>query len=197
MKFKPSSVLKYEAAFEGPSMGGSDPSARSKYVIPFGLKVLSVEKGTATIEYTLGPASVDGKPQGEAQKRVVKMDSQGRPVGGTGGLEFSGVGLPAKAVKIGQTWTSQPPSGATGAGGVKGTYKLVALRSMGGHQVAEIAATTSSAPDQGLSTSGVGKIFLRTADGSLHYAELTQTIRMGSGAQAQSTKSTIKITRKA
>lgn len=165
---------------------------------PLVLKTVSVAKGIATVEVATGPAKMNGKAQGQVDKQTVKMDNRNRPQGGQSSFEsFGSFAYPEKPIAIGGKWTQKMDMG-TAMGGMKldATYTFVAIKTLGGKQVAEIKSImkgTMMGPITGTATT-----YIVLADGSLHSSsvQMVMNINPGQGQAVRKVVTNAKVTRK-
>jgi hypothetical protein len=129
-----------------------------------GMLVKDVQNGVASVEVSMGQMTMNGKAMGQGggqgMKQLVKMDANGKAVGGN----FSGMSgnLPTKPVKIGDTWSASAPMAGPGMNGnMNATYKFTGFKPIGGKNCAVISVTMTGV------TSGSGTIFINSADGSM------------------------------
>ncbi len=197
MAYKPGAVMKYTMNSVSTVPIGKQ-TQKLNLSIPLVVKVLSVSAGVGTVEYTLGPGSMNGKPAGQGpQTATVKMDPRGQAVEGAAPGGIGNIGLPEKAVKIGDSWKANVTSAMGPAAGskVNATYKLMGFRSVGGKQFA-VVSTNAKAVGQGFTTAGNGTLLLNMADGWMHSMNMVLTITIKSAdGKAMNTTSTIKVTR--
>lgn len=190
MKFVKGQSLKYLINSEVmlvAAPGGSKPTPM-KITIPTTQTVMEVKNKIATILFSTGPVQMNGQPFGNqgAETQTVQMDSRGKAVGGTKLPQGLNTELPAKPIRVGETWTSTVPfagpMGGGGGGQLKSTYKFLGLKNVAGKQVAELAVSAASTGIGG--PSGSGKMFLIAADGSMFKADIAMKMAMP-GAQGQ------------
>jgi hypothetical protein len=161
---------------------------------PILMDVKSVKNGVATIDVTTGPAMLNGKSQGDTDKRMVKLDNRNKPVGGQSNFEgFSSFEFPALPVAPGASWKGKTKLD-TPMGGIQlnATYKFIGVKTVNGKAVAEIRSTFSGAmmgPITGSSTT-----LLLLSDGSLYSADAKTTTEIKMSADAKPTKISATIT---
>ncbi len=193
-KYSPGQTIKFRA---DTAMGAAAQQGMAM-VLPFSMSIKAVKNGIATIDYSIGPMSMNGKTQGQQQTMTAQLDNRNKLVDGSAkGMQFGSVGFPEKPVKIGQSWTGDVSGlGRMGPGmTAKGTYTLKGVRRVGGKQVAEIGVKLNVSGGQGFSATGSGSFFVMTSDGSLHSASLTQNISMGAQRGQAPMSTSIKIVR--
>lgn len=193
MKYKKGDVVKYTMTTT--STGANIPAMNMK--MPMSNKVLSVAKGVAELEYTVGPMTNNGKAMGQAQTMKAKVDSRGKITGGGAQLQqMSNITLPEKPVKVGASWkgTQTTEAGPSGTLTLNATYTFVGVKTVSGKQVAEIKVTVSGG-NQMMKTSGGGTMRLLTVDGSLYSTAMDQTITLSQGQQGINIKTKVAIVR--
>jgi|GEM_PF-665549 len=170
VKYQTGQTIKYTLANSMVTPGAKSPAPAMS--IPMTIRVVSVTKGVATLEASIGPVPGQGKPQ----TQQMKMDSRGRVVGGpAAGLQsLSGVAMPDKAVTVGQTWkdTAQVPS-PMGPISTTTSYKFLGIRTVGGKSVAELSMSMSG-KGSSLSMNGSGRLQILVSDGTLYGMTMTQ-----------------------
>jgi hypothetical protein len=180
-----------------------------KMEIPFIMNVTDVTGNVATINLTVGPASVNGKramngnTPAKAQVVTIQMDNRGKVVKSSqpGAQGMAGVVLPEKPIRIGETF---PVDSTTPMGGmnmkVTGRYRFAGIKNVNGKQAAQLAVMLSGSGTGGaamkISTKGSGTTNLDIADGQLRAAAINQEITIIRGANSQTQKNAVQIRRK-
>ncbi|MBS1702378.1 MAG: hypothetical protein JST12_12005 [Armatimonadetes bacterium] len=163
IRYKKGQVLKYNIDMK---LLGTTNSSSVQIVT----KCLDVDKkGISTLEVST--------PYGnKTNSRKLKVDRHGKPVGQV--IDgFSGNFMwPETPIKIGQTWNGDFNLGADnpGAGMLKATYKLAAIKVVGGTKVAVVTTVIDYKGEY--QVSGTGTINVRVSDGQLNDA--TFNVRM-------------------
>jgi hypothetical protein len=160
VKYKKGQVIKQNISM---TAAGNSKLASNTQIIT---KCLSVDKnGIATLEVTT-PTSV-GQP---VNKRVIKVDKHGRPVGNV--IEgFSGTFMwPDKPFKLGQAWKGDMNLSDVGQGDgqMRATYKMVGTKNISGTKVLAISCFLDYSGQYAIA--GTGTINIRVSDGQLHTA---------------------------
>jgi len=140
----------------------AQPGSAIDVTIPITMRVLDVKSGIATVQLKLGEAKLGQSVINPGQTAVVRLNSRNEGTGTAGGANVAAA-LPAKAVKVGQTWTATAPI-STGMGpsqNMKATYKFQGLKSVGGRQVAVITYSVTGF------AKGNGTMRLLTSDGTI------------------------------
>ena len=148
------------------------------------LKVIDVKAGVADVE--IESTNMASKTP---TKQKLKMDSLGQ-IGDLDGMSgISSQRLPEKSIKIGESWSMKRK---VNQGGVEmdvlTIYTLKAVKAVNGIKCAvlEVKATTT----KGFITDTGGTMLLEAKNGQMLSLDLLTKITMGTGAQAQSMKST-------
>lgn len=184
MKFVPGQVMKYNVNMSMTMGKGAKPMNQT---MPITMKVLSVQKGIATIETMVDPRAISKDAQ--VQKATIKMDNRGNVVEGAASSQLANATYPQGPIRVGQSW-KQPIS--TGGMKMNSTYTFKGVKNVGGRSVADLGISFSSQGGGAQSMSGTGNMLISTADGSL--VNSTIKMSMGSGAQAGSMNMTMKRT---
>lgn len=172
-KYVLNAVVDATAAMGGAASGGQ--KNEQKMTSPISMKVLDVKNGISTVEITQTPPSFGGSAA-TPQKATIKIDRTGKVTeGGEAGVM---VGLPTKAVKIGETWTTTSTTRGMGMP-MQVTTKatLKAVKAVNGRQVAEISVVTN-ANGSGMSGTGTGGYTIDSKDGMIISYNLNQTMKM-------------------
>lgn len=177
-------------------------TVKNKQVITFPVSMLvqevrmSKENGrVAKIRSEAGPWLLNNKPYQPKTNVTVHVDSLNRLVGQVDQeIPQFATPLPEKALKIGESWTSNIDTGeaAPMAMKVKATYKL--LRVAGAFATIGVSLTGRGAGNSNVLTRGQGTMRLRTRDGTLQSMALNQIVTVSNGMGAQTV---ITVTRKA
>lgn len=192
MKFKPGTTISYSMV-----AGGNAQGQAFSMNTPMTTKVKSFSGGIGTLDYKIGPIKmmVNGKSMGpgQTQNLTLKMDSRGNVVGGTGGNSPGGtIGLPAKPIKVGGTWSATTKTN-TGMGmpmDVAATYRFIGFEKLGGINAAKIGISMKGKGSA--SVTGGGTMWLSVADGSMIKTMTSMKVSMGQ----QTMPMTMSITRK-
>jgi hypothetical protein len=169
--------------------------AGMKAVVPMSMTVQDVKGNVATIQMVTGPMTVNGKPFGQQQTTVVKLNDRGKPVGGATPGQQVATQLPEKPLKVGESYTSSNTVNMMGQQfAVKSVNKFLGIKHVGSRNVAAIATTISGSG--AMKSTGTGTAYLDLADGQLVSMNMNQNLTMGQGAQAQTIKSVVNVTRK-
>ncbi len=199
IKYTPGAHLKYSAQATFSTNAPNGNASPTTLNMPFSMLVKSFKNGVATIEFSITPPSI-GSGTPKPQTSTVQLDTLGRPVGGSAAPGVGTIGMPETPVKIGQTWTSKMPGmgGIMPGANVTATYKLVGFKNVGGRNLAIVAVTMNlSGGESGMRASGNGTLQLRTEDGSLHAADIKQSMTMTgrSGGSSIQASTNIKVVR--
>lgn len=179
LDLKKGSVYKYSVilTMTPPSGSPAAKAAPTSQNMPVTLTVKDVAKGVATIEInSTRPTMGGGKPASD--KQTIKIDRKGKITqGGESGVF---VAMPAKPVKIGETWKSTVNTRV--AMGipmtVNTTSTLKEVKSAGGRQVAVISVKTSMGGSSSMKGSGGGTYLVDMKDGMVVNYDIAQTMTM-------------------
>lgn len=160
VKYKKGQVIKQNISM---TAAGNSKLASNTQIVT---KCLNVDKnGIATLEVST-PTSVGQA----ANKRTIKVDKHGRPVGNV--IEgFSGTFMwPDKPFKLGQIWKGDMNLSDIGQGDgqMRANYKMVGVKNVGGTKVLAIGCFLDYTGQY--SIAGTGTINVRVSDGQLHTA---------------------------
>lgn len=187
-KFTTGSAQKY-------LMKMSDPSGQTglQMQMPFRQTVKSVVRGIATIEASMGPVSMGGKPMANStSKATIKVDSTGKVVGSSAGASPAIQQFPTKPIKVNERWQASFPlsqMGAGSTGSVKTTYRFVRITTYKGKPAAELSMSFNASGQ--VPMSGSGKAFISMADGSALNTVMSMKVSQGASAPSSSIKITI------
>ncbi len=163
---------------------GSSAVQGISMTMPFVQRVTDVSRGIASISVSVGPASLNKKSMGKVSTYQMKVDTQGKVVGGPAGGAQGVTAFPVKPIKFGQTWTATVP--APRMGGEQSTatavYKFLKMGSYRGKRAAVVAVTIST--NGGFALTGGGTSYLSAEDGSVlgNVMKLTAGNPTGQGA---------------
>jgi len=193
MKFAKGQTAKYQMDMTM-NMGAQKMSMS----MPMTQKVTNVRaNGAAEINYTMGPMSMNGKPMGnQTQSTRIVMDPSGKVIEGQNmGQTGASVSLPAKPVRVGESWTvnTKMAAGTAGPMDVKATYTLAGFQTIAGKQAAKINVKMSAAGQ--MSMNGSGTMLLLSSDGSLHSANINMNMKGQQQGQQMNVTSTIALKR--
>jgi len=156
------------------SPGGASPMVQN---LPVSMKVKDVANGVATLEVnSTTPAMGGGK--GTPSTQTIKVDRKGKVSGGAESGMFAA--LPAKTVKIGDSWKSTVNTRA-GMGipvTVNTTSTLKEVKAANGRQVAIISVKTSIGGSSNMKGSGGGTYVVDMKDGMVVNYDIAQTMTM-------------------
>jgi hypothetical protein len=152
------------------------PSDPKRMEGPLSMTVLDVAGGVATIRVEAGPFSLDGRRDlARPNTMQLKMDNRGKIVeGGAGMSQLSGIHLPEKPLKIGESFvaTNVVPVQSIKIV-VKAHCTFVGFKTINGRRAAELKLSLSST---GLApTKGTGTQYIDAADGQMLSAQIDQT----------------------
>ena len=192
MKFAKGHKLSYTVTSEAHLP--NNPSAM-KAVVPMAMTVQDVKGNVATVQMVSGPMTLNGKPMGQQQTTVIKLDDRGKPIGGAVPGQQVATQLPEKPLKVGESYTSNNSVNMMGQQfAVKSVNKFLGIKKVGSRTVAAIATTIAGSG--AMKSSGNGTAYLDVADGQLVSMTMNQKLTITQGAQAQTINSVVTVTRK-
>jgi len=150
--------------------------------MPIRQTVKSVVRGIATVEASMGPVTMGGKPMANSvSTATVKVDSTGKVTGSDGASSPAIQQFPTKAIKLNERWNASFAMGqlGTGAGSVSTTYRLVRITSYKGKPAAELSMSFNASGE--VPMTGNGKAFISMADGSPLHTTMSMKISQGAG----------------
>ena len=155
------------------TMSGQMTGQKFSMAMPMAMTVTGVSGGVGTMDYKVGPMSMilNGKPVNQppqVRNVTIKQDARGNIIGGQGAQMggMNSIGLPAKPIRIGNTWTAKTKTAsATGPMDVQATYKFIGIEQVGSRQAAKIGITMKGTGQANVT--GTGTMWLAMADGSL------------------------------
>lgn len=170
--YKYSLVLSMTPPSNAPA--GSSPMSQN---LPVSMKVKEVTGGVATLEVNSTTPSMGGG-KGTPSTQTIKVDRKGKVSGGAESGMFAA--LPAKPVKIGDSWKSTVNTRA-GMGipvTVNTTSTLKEVKAANGRQVAVISVKTSIGGSSNMKGSGGGTYVVDMKDGMVVNYDIAQTMTM-------------------
>ncbi|CAN5423172.1 hypothetical protein BH11ARM1_BH11ARM1_11310 [soil metagenome] len=165
VKYVKGQTLKYKTVTS--MVNSKDQKAKPlKIDCPIVMKVSNVVKSLATVAATVGPVTMGKTVIQPAQDAEIKLDTKNSPSGGAmpSTSQLVSATFPAKAVKIGTTWSNVTgiPSVTGGMANAKATYKFGGLKTVNGKSMAVVTFTLSG------EVSGTGTLLLLASDGTLY-----------------------------
>ncbi|MBL8048878.1 MAG: hypothetical protein JNJ45_09375 [Chthonomonas sp.] len=176
IKFTPGQTIKY---LMNMNMTGTPQPMNMNMTVS--QKVKSVKGTTATIE-----ATTSGIPGQKPMTQTMTIDNRGRATG-AGAAGGSQVAYPEGPVKVGQTWKGQLPGMGQGMGG-DATYKLVAIKTVNGKQVAQVSLSMNLSQGTAMKMSGTGTMYIFMSDGSLSTMSMNTNMSMKQDKQTMNMK---------
>ena len=142
------------------------------------MKVLSVSDGVATVELTSPDLT-----SGEMVKQTLEADGLGfMGVDGAAGAA-GGPKLPKKAVRPGDSWTSETSGDIMGMSVTTTTVYTFSGLELVGDVPCVVLTLKTTASTQMLSVNGVGTTYVETRNGQVYKSELNNVISIKSGGQ--------------
>ena len=194
LKYTKGQKLNYDVVSTVQMPGGQGAMA---VTIPMAMLVKDVTGKISTVQIEVGPMMMNGKPGPQPKRTMdVKLDDRGKTVGGgTPGMQGVNTQLPEKPLKIGESFTSTNSMNIAGQPlNVKSVSRFTGVPKMGGRTVAVLATTATASGALQVKGSGTG--YIDIADGSLVSMSMNQEMTMKQGAQSQTMKNVVKVTRK-
>lgn len=162
-------------------MGGPG-DGKANMVMSMNILVKDVKKDVATVAYSASAMKMNGKDMGHPTQMEVKQNTRGKIV--SGNVDTSNMGsvdLPEKAIKIGESWTTQTKMGVGGGSiTVDAKYTFKSIKAVNGKQIAVLSVAMSSAAP--MKMSGGGTVELYMADGALYSSDTTASLIPGGDA---------------
>lgn len=180
LKFSKGQSYKYQM-----NMSGSGQGQTFIMRMPMTMTVVGVSGVVGTVTYKIGPVSmsVGGKTTNMPNVRTMtlKLDNRGNVVSGADASQVQGmgtIGLPARPMAIGSTWSAKTKTAAGAAGqmDVQATYRFVGIERQGGINSAKISMTMTGAGQANVK--GSGTMWLAVSDGALVRTDTTMTVNM-------------------
>ncbi len=170
----------------------TDMGTGKPLIVPmsYSMKVTNVVKGIADVAM-----SATTPMQKAPQTSTIKMDSRGAIDGQAGLEQLTGIRLPEKAIKVGETWKSAPKVG-TGTQGMAmdSVYTFSGVQAVGKIQCAVLSVKSSG--KGALTSSTTGKMYIELANGMLYQSNLVSSFTFAQNGKSTTYKSTITIKRK-
>ena len=170
MKFTPGSTMTYKVLS---SMGGKASGDNTmKISLPMVWKVVSVSKGIATVDTSVGPVTVGTQTMMQPTKNRLQINALGQVQGGRGQGQQVSPTLPAKPIRVGQSWSANTPVSMPMGQQQKltATYTFKGVKTVAGKQVAELGVVTTG------QATGSGSMLLLVADGSVYQSTLKMNL---------------------
>lgn len=164
---------------------GMGPGGPMVMTAPMSMTVKDFAGGIATIAYSVGPMTMNGKSNGKPTTGTIKQDTRGKVISGDKkAVGVSSMTFPEKAIKVGESWTAETTSpGMGGEMKMLTTFTLSGMKAINGKQVAVLAVKMVSAKgasaQPGMNVTGKGTMTMLMSDCSLFSADIATTILMG------------------
>ena len=140
---------------------------------PMTLTAVDVKGKVTTLEVTLGPFITDGKEVAKAQTAQMQVDDHNKALNRAKGSPV-GAGLPPDPIKVGGKYSINQSAMRDGKPlSIQATYTFKGIKMVGGRQVAEIVAVTTTKGS--VLTQGTSTIYLSVADGTIVSTMARQT----------------------
>lgn len=142
-------------------------------ISPITMTTLDVKGKISTVQLSLGPMVMNGKEISKVQTAQMQIDDHNQAVNRAKGSPV-GAGFPPDPIKVGGSYHADQSAVRNGEPiRIQGTYTFKGIKTVGGQQVAEIFAVTTTKSK--VVTKGTNTIYLSVADGTLVSTTTRQT----------------------
>ncbi len=141
--------------------------------VDMSMKALSIQKGVATMQLTIGPSMVGGMQVQPGQSLTVMLDDRNQS--SSSAATSLGLQYPRKPVSVGQTWSAVTGVNLPGKGisPLKGSYRFSGIKSVSGQQVAVVTYELGGAAQ------GTGTMMMLVKDGTLFSNDTYMSLTFG------------------